>query len=375
MVKNGKTDCSPAEAGYHEETLNCIDSHLQRLINEKKILAGAYLLARHGKVFAHRTMGKLSALEDTGDFQPDSIRAIASVSKMFTAVSIMQLVEKGKLNLDQSVSDFIKEFDNDMYGGVSIFELLTHTSGIKADNGGFLEPYPEEDNWDKLTKDNWIKKGLTGPMQYQPGTVWNYCSFGFQVLGELVARISGMDFVDYVIKNIFEPLGMEDTHFFVPKEKHDRVCVTEEWNKHVLLKDKKDLFSTSILAGGGIHSTLTDLWKFAQMFLNNGTSNNNRILGRKTVEAMTKKQIVDFPSYNWSGDQFKVANRWSYGYGVQVAKHHFQNDSVFGHEGYGGAQILIDPEEDFIYIGLSSDSEFCQESWHNTLAVVWAGIN
>lgn len=375
MVKFGKTDCDPKDVGYHAGTLDNIDSHLLDLISKNKIHGGSYIIAKKGKVIAHRAMGKLSSIDDRGDFQPDSIRSIASVSKMFTAISILQLMERGKINLYQPVGETIKEFDNDMYGGISIFDLLTHTSGLKADDGCFFEPYVEEYDIKSLTKENWIKKHLMGRPDYKPGTTYNYCTTGYFFLAEIVARVSGMDYTDYVVKNIFEPLEMVDSCYFLPKEKHSRVAVSSKWVDEHLKKSKEDIFSTSIYGGYGIYSTLKDLWKFGQMLLNKGTFNGKRILGRKTVEALSKKHIVDFPCFNWKTDIFTEPYKVSYGYGVHVGKHHFQSDGVYGHEGAGGSQILIDPEEELVYIGINPDSEFCQESCHNTLQIVWAGID
>lgn len=376
MVKFGKIDCEPKEVGYHAGTLDNIDSHLIDLIKKEKIQGGGYIISRKGKILAHRTMGKLSGLDDRGDYQPDSIRLIASVSKMFTAISILQLMERGKLSLNQPVANFINEFDNDMYGGISILDLLTHTSGLKADTGAFFEPYAEEMDEKSLTKENWIKKHLTGVPHYKSGTTYSYCTTGYFMLAEIVARVSGMEYTDYVEENIFKPLGMVDSHYFLPEEKHSRAVITEEWQVKHLNNKKEDMkVSTSFFGGFGIYSTLKDLWKFGQMLLNNGTFNDHRILGRKTVEALSKKQIVDVPCFNWTSNRFTESYNMSYGYGVQVGKHNFQGDRVFGHEGYGGAMLLIDPDEDLVYVALHPDNAFCMESWHNTLQIVWAGID
>jgi len=103
-----------------------------------------------------------------------------------------------------------------MHRQISIFHMLTHTSGLKAEPGSYLEPYPE-DLYSGITKENWIKRLLTGPLQYKTGTTWNYCSKNYSFLAEIVARVSGMDFPDYVSANILEPLGMKDTFYFAPQ--------------------------------------------------------------------------------------------------------------------------------------------------------------
>jgi CubicO group peptidase (beta-lactamase class C family) len=135
-------------------------------------------------VFAWKSTGPLSGLEDKGDMQPDSLFGIASITKLFTATAILQLMERGKLVLDQPVSSVIEEFNNPMHGGILIKHLLTHTSGLSADPGACTEPYPLEFWNDDLNRDNWIKWALRGSLQYQTGKVWNYCSRGFMLLGK-----------------------------------------------------------------------------------------------------------------------------------------------------------------------------------------------
>jgi CubicO group peptidase (beta-lactamase class C family) len=115
MVHKGKTDCQPGEVGYNPEILDILDNHFLDLIQKGTIQAAGYLLARHGKVFALRTMGKQSSLEDKGDFMPDNLRPIASITKVFTTTAVLQLLEKGKLPLWQNVSEILKEFDTEMF--------------------------------------------------------------------------------------------------------------------------------------------------------------------------------------------------------------------------------------------------------------------
>lgn len=376
MNHQKKTHCSAAEAGYSQETLTTLDNHLQRLLKEKKITGGSYILARRGKIFASKTMGTPDYIEGKREFTPDSLRHIASVSKLFTNVALLQLMERGLLNFDQQVSDFIKEFDNDMFRHITVFDLITHTSGLKADEGSFEEPYTENINYEELTSENWIKELMKGPLQYKSGTTWNYSSFGYQVLAEVVAKVSEMDFDDYVIKNIFTPLGMEDTHYHVPEEKHSRVILSNKDEMNFLRLKKESFCSPSVLGGYGVYSTLMDIWKFAQMLQNKGTFNGKKVLGRKTVEAMTRKQVTDVPCYHWGDDPFTVTNRVNFGFGVFLEKHCFHSKTVYGYEGYGGTYFFVDPEEEFVYVGMNPDPEvgLCEEAWYNTLAVVWSGI-
>jgi CubicO group peptidase (beta-lactamase class C family) len=373
MIHRGKTDCSPQDVKYNPNTLDRLDEHFQGLIEKGTIQAAAYLLARDGKVFSHKSMGRKSAFADKGEFLPDSLRPIASITKVFTTAALLQLMEQGKFFLHQPVSAFIKEFDTDMHRHITIFQLLTHTSGLKADPGNFFEPYPEE--WDNsVTKKNWIKKTLTGPLQFKPGTIWNYCSKGFNILAEIIARLSGMDYDRYIEEYIFKPLGMNSTFFFVPDKLKDKVSLVSEWNKERLMFKREQMPSLSLFGGGGIISSLSDLWKFGQMMLNGGIFKGKRILGRKTVEAAVKPQVKDIKAYNWQPRMFDDSFNWTGGLCWEINKHTFLSDGTYDHEGAEGAGLFIDPKENFIFVGFYPDPEWHGEAWVSPLAIAWSGI-
>jgi CubicO group peptidase (beta-lactamase class C family) len=350
-----------------------LDAHFQGLIQDGKIQAAGYLLARDGKVFAHRSMGKLSAFEDAGDFMPDSIRPIASITKVFTTTGILQLLEQGKIFLKQPVCQILKEFDTDMHRQITIFHLLTHTSGLAADAGAFFEPYPNWKDHQAMTKENWISTLLAGPLQFRTGTTWNYCSNGFSFLAEIIARVSGMDYDTYVSRHILKPLGMSDSFLFVPKAVKQRVSVISDWNKHRLDTGRK-IISSSMLGGGGLFSTLEDLWKLGQMMLDGGTYNGKRILGRKTVEAATKPQIKDITGHNWLPRMFDDSFTWTCGLGWELNKHSFLTDGTFDHEGAEGAGLFIDPQERFLFAGFYPSIDWRGDSWISPLAIAWSGI-
>jgi CubicO group peptidase (beta-lactamase class C family) len=373
MIHESKIDCPPQDVGYNPEIIARLDTHVEGLINKGTIQAGAYLLAKDGKVFAHRSMGKRSANGDKDDFLPGTLRPTASITKLFTAGGILQLLEQGKLFLHQPVSSIIKEFDTDMHRYITIFHLLTHTSGIKSDPGNFFEPYPE-DRDDSWTKENWIKKVLTGPLQFKPGTVWNYCSKGFNILAEIIARVSGMDFDRYIEEHIFKPLGMDSSFFFVPDELKSKVCTISEWNESIVNRKRKEVTILPRLGGGAIISTIADLWKFGQMILNGGTFNGRRVLGRKTVEAATKIQVKEIPAYNWRPHLFDNRYTVTYGLGIEINKHSFLTNGTVDHEGAEGALLFLDPKENFLFAGFFPAVDWHGESWVSPLAIAWSGI-
>jgi CubicO group peptidase (beta-lactamase class C family) len=213
-IHRGKTETTPESVNYSPRSIEWLDAHFSNLVTSGKLQGASYLLARKGKIFACASMGNLTADEETGDLMPDSIRQTASMSKVFTATAVMQLVEQGKLYIEQPVMEIIEEFNTSAHKHITIFNLLTHTSGIAGSPGYFCEPYPYEfpDYFDK----DWITNGLRGLVQAKPGEAWIYSSYGFAILGEIVSRVSGTCFHDYVTEQIITPLGMDHTFYIVP---------------------------------------------------------------------------------------------------------------------------------------------------------------
>ncbi len=372
QMHNGQTMATPQEVGFRPEVITKLDAFFMECVEITPIQAANYLLARRGKVFAWKSVGKLSGLEEKGDFQPDSLFGIASITKTLTSVGLMQLVEQGKLALEQPVCTILPEFQTKMHEGIAIAHLLTHTSGLPADPGAHTEPYPRAWRSPDLTKENWIKWALQGPLQYPTGTTWNYCSKGFWFLGEIIARTSGMAYTEYIQRNILDPLGMTRSFFLVPKELRDQVGIVNEFDQKELHEEPTEDFSPSWCAGGGLSSTPYDLWKFAQMLLNKGTFNGQRLLGRKTVEAMTRNQLDRVPAYTW-GSNIKAK---PFGLGIEVNREPLTSPGTFGHEGARWSGMFIDPVEEMICIYFQPT---VFDFWHarymtGARAIAWSGI-
>ncbi|MBN2531487.1 MAG: beta-lactamase family protein [Spirochaetales bacterium] len=363
-ILTGETGATPKEAGYYPPNIERLDTFFTGLIKEEKLQCASYLLARYGKIFAHKSMGRLLPYGPDTPFRPDSIRLIASTTKVFTAVGILQLAEKGKLTLDQPVSDFIKEFDTDMHRKISIFHLLTHTSGLAPDPGFYLEPYPVYKNVFK-DMDALIRYTLSGAVHSKPGERWAYSTRGMIMLGEVIKRVSNMEYEDYIQKNILDPLGMTDSHFIVPPEKRDRVCFTKEPDKTI--REQKELFN----AGGGLYSTLNDLFRFGQMMLNNGQLDGVRIVSRKSVETMISSHLKNVPADAWEvhQDDKKHGLGWSLEYRSIVTP------GTYGHEGAGRVNLIVDPAEELVAVYfVPTTIEWVPESLICPMAIIWSGL-
>ncbi len=369
-IHNGKVDCNPEDVGFDKKQLDYLNSMYKEFINKDDLTCASYALSKDGKTFACNSMGALSAIEDKGDLQPDSIRGVASITKVFTATAIMLLIEDGKLLLTTAISSIIKEFDTDIHSGITIQHLLTHTSGLSSDPGAYLEPYPF--GWwnNESKKINWIKKIIAGPLAHDVGTVWGYCSGGFCLLGEVIARVSGMSYEDYLAKKIFEPLGMDRSFFQIPSKLKDQVCIVDKDDLEDL-DYKNDVKDHIPPAGGGLYSTLPDLLKFGNMMLNKGNYNGKQIISPKTVEFMTRNQLDEVPSYNWGNHDRAVTQ----GIAWRICSDNLVSVGTYKHEGAGASGFYIDPVENFVAVYfVPSKKGWTSEAVFGTLGVVWAGI-
>jgi len=431
---------TPEQAGFRPEVVRALDEHLQGLVGRQRLQAASYLLARNGQVFAMNAFGKRTFREeDDTPMRTDTIRRIASVTKLFTAVAVFQLVEQGRLRLRQPAAEWLEEMDHPMYRNIRLWHLLTHTSGVRADPGYFSEPYPYsfreirfafeprpeasaegtgtepgdgtsetadgKDSVDgsgtadgaepagrdagatggasgtgdgnraaeleKRRKSAWIRALLAGKPQCEPGRTWNYSTGGYMLLGEIIARASGMPYEAYVMRHIVEPLGMTRTFFRVPEQLHGEVCVTSDWEEQWLAWH--DRTYDPPLAGGGMYSTLEDLFRFGQMLLQNGRWGSERILSRKSVERMTRDHFAgrNLFGYAWGGRRSNM----SYGMGAEVTgENQWLSPGSFGHEGAGRCKLLIDPRHQAVVVFFVPTAiDWVPESIINTSHLIAAG--
>jgi methyl acetate hydrolase len=241
----------------------------------------------------------------------DSLFAIASMTKPITSVAAMQLVEQGKLKLDEPASTYIKELGSlqvlqgfDPKSGkpilkpatkpVTLRTLLTHTSGFCYDTW-----FPDMLRWEKETG-NSSPLGTVAPLtplMFEPGSRWQYGTSA-DWSGRLVETVSGLTLEQYFQKNILQPLGMRDTSFLVPAEKFDRLV--SEYRRGndgagLLKEDPRTLPKPpkAFNGGGGLYSTAGDYIRFTQMILRRGQGPNGQILQPKTVDMMATIQTGD----------------------------------------------------------------------------------
>lgn len=322
----------PEKAGFSSDRLQRIDKLIQQYMDSSWIEGAIAIVAKDGNIVYHKAVGYDDRSKNK-TLQKDAIFRIASQTKAITSVAVMMLWEDGKFLLDDAVSKYIPEFrkpkvletftaTDSTYTTVpakreiTIRDLLTHTSGIgyaqigspqmnaiyyKAGVvGGIGLPAGSR------LADN-MKKLAALPLFHQPGEKWTY-GLNTDLLGYLVEVMSGMSLDAYFRKNIFEPLGMKDTYFYLPEEKKQRLAMlhADDADKHVILSPEQQNVNGRFLrdypvlpggsfysGGGGLVSTAYDYAIFMQMLLNGGEYNGKRILSPNSVRLMTVNQIGD----------------------------------------------------------------------------------
>ena len=309
---------TPEEVGLSATRLARISTWMKGWVDSGKLPGMLVAVMRKGELAFAETYGKAD-VERNKPVRPDTIYRIYSMTKPLTSTAIMMLYEEGRFQLDDPISKFVPAFANQrvFMGGsrgkmelvpaerdITFRDLLTHTSGLTY---GMMEAnavdalYRAKDGVDFQTSTATLKelveKAASLPLIAQPGKAWNY-SISTDVLGYLVEVISGVPFQDYLVEKVIKPLGMVDTNFFVPPEKHDRLAANYGAGPGGKLNLIDDPAKSRYLAprsvnsgGGGLVSTAADYLRFCKFMLNKGELDGVRLLGRKTVELMTSNHL------------------------------------------------------------------------------------
>lgn len=324
-------------------------THLERGI-EDAIRAGecpgAVIVVGHqGKVVYRRGFGKRKLVPESRPMTEATIFDIASLTKVVaTAPAILQLVEQGKIRLQDPVSKYWPEFKSRGKDAITVGQLLTHYSGLRPD----LDLKPVWSGYNTA-----MKMILAEKPAAEPGTRFIYSDINFEILGELVQRISGKALDEYCAANIFEPLGMGDTRFRPPAAFRERIAPTEYssaarkgllWGE---VHDPTARFMGGVAGHAGVFSTADDLTIFVQMLLDGGTYNGVRILGPLTVEKMTTPQ-------NPAGKQVLRGLGWDIDSPYSSARGELFPVGSYGHTGYTGTSIWVEPASKTFVILLTS---------------------
>ena len=377
---------TPEDVGMSSERLDRIAGSIQEYVRDGRISGGVSLVARHGKVVYLKAVG-MADREAQKPMQIDGIFRLCSMTKPITAAAVMILYEEGLFALSDPVSNYLPEFKHmkvldppwpqdktsppgalvDAKRPITIFQLLTHTSGLTYQwNARLGKAYRDANvgsglNQHEGTIGDAVKRLAALPLLFQPGDSWEY-SLSDDVLGRFVEVVSGMPFDQFLAQRLFQPLGMKDTYFFPPQDKVSRLVAAYAYDEQKGLQpildhqvmDGQGGFTytadypyrgphTYFSGGAGLNSTAEDYYRFCQMMLNGGELNGVRILSRKSVELMSQNHVQG------KTDQLD----YGLGFGTKGEPGQLTELGSVGSYYWGGfyyTTFMIDPKEDFIAI-------------------------
>ncbi len=379
LVAQELPEVKPEEVGMSSERLDRLSNVFESYALEKEMAGSVILLMRRGKVAYFKAFGKRD-IETDSPMTKDAIFRIASQTKALVSVGIMMLQEEGKLLITDSLDKYIPEFEettvaisNEGEEGyeivkserkITIRDLLTHTAGIGYGWG------PAQDLWEEEGIIGWyfahlnepiaetVKRMAALPMNAQPGEKYVY-GYNTDILGVVIEVVSGMPLDEFLKSKIIDPLGMVDTHFYLPETKEDRLATvysrfegkpierspTEGTmvSQGAYVRGPRRSFS----GGAGLLSTATDYAKFLQMMLNGGEFNGKRLLSPKTVELMTVNHLgeIDFPW--WDGTGFGLGFSTVENLGDRGTP---GSEGEYGWGGAYGSSYWVDPKEELIVV-------------------------
>jgi len=372
----------PEEVGLSADRLKRVTELMQRLIEAKTFSGAVTLVARNGRI-AHFEAQGLMDLESKTPMRKDAIFRIMSMTKPVVGVSVMMLVEEGKIRLTDPVGTFIPELQNlkvtvpnsdgviaaapsgavsapqpgrivDAARPITVRDLLTHTSGLMSGGAsaaqasqvaiGAGEPLAMV-----------IPKLKNVPLDFQPGTRWAYSGqYGFDVLARIVEVASGMPFDRFTKQRIFDPLGMKDT-FFYPATGNPRIATLYRVVEGQLRKQPEGAHVNGAYfsGGGGLFSTAEDYLQFALMLMNSGQQDGKRLLSTRSVEMMSSVFAPDTLPGRQAGEGYGLSMRVVID---PAARNTFLSKGSFGWSGAYNTHFFIDPKERIVGIFMTQSA-------------------
>lgn len=390
---------APDVAGFTPERLDRLHAMLDRTVDDGTHSGYIVLIARDGSIVDWRAHG-FADLATRRPLERDSIVRMYSMTKIVTSVAAMILVEEGRLRLSDRVDQYLPAFASpkvfvggtadapelvDAAGPITVEQLLTHTAGLFYDFSGppaLVELQQRANPWGARNLDEFVARAATVPLADQPGTAFRY-GIATDLLGSIVEKVSGQSLAEFFRQRILEPLAMHDSGFWVPQEKRDRLAHVYQRNTDGTMAlpaffNNDDFCGPDrgpYLGGQGLFSTAADYVRFAQMLLNDGELDGVRILGRKTVELMTRDHLGGLVDPHPFG-----AKSQGFGLGVRVttnlgAGQTLGSDGAFGWDGAATTTVQIDPQERTVALLLFQHTPFNEgdvitlftNSWYSAL--------
>ncbi len=316
-----------------------IDYMLDRAVSQGFIGGGVVLVGNRAGVTYTASRGKVGFSPDSGALNERTIFDIASLTKVVaTAPAIMKLLEDGRITLLDPLTRWFPEFEDSGREDITILNLLTHTSGLNDIAFSSAEPLNTTIHRAALQKNGRIA-----------GSRFLYADINFILLSELVQRASGMSLDRYCREELFGPLGMADTMFLPPLELAGSIAPTIGTANELItgiVQDENARHLGGIAGHAGLFSSASDLSRYAQMILNNGRLHGSQVLEERVLEQMTAP-------YFYSNGTVVRGLGWDIHSPFSSPRGNFFSEMSFGHTGYSGSSIWIDPQRDLFVILLT----------------------
>jgi len=313
-----------------------IDYMLERAVSQGFIGGGVVLVGNRSGVTYSASRGKIGFSADATALNERTIFDIASLTKVVaTAPAVMKLLEEGRITLLDPLTRWFPEFEDTGLEDVTILNLLTHTSGLNDSAISSIEPLKSTIHQAALQKNGRL-----------PGSRFLYADINFILLSELVNRVSGVSLDRYCRENLYGPLGMGDTMFLPPHELAGSIAPTLGAGKELLtgiVQDENARHLGGIAGHAGLFSSASDLSRYAQMILNKGRLYDTQILSKRVLEQMTAP-------YFYSKGTVVRGLGWDIYSPYSSPRGSLFSEMSFGHTGYSGSSIWIDPERDLYVI-------------------------
>lgn len=385
------------DTGFDAPALEALDRVLQAEVDKGRLPGAVALIARRGQTVLHRAWGQQNPADGT-PMAVDSIFRIYSMTKPLVSVAIMQLVERGQLLLSDPVGQHLSEFAavrvDDGHTSApraparepTVQDLLRHTSGLTYEilgDDAIQQRYTAAGLGTRQLSNTGFSHALAAiPYRYEPGSIWQY-SRATDLLGALLERVTGQPLGDYLQAHILGPVGMVDTAFVVPPDKHHRIAEPfahdPDGGQQMPLMDLRR--TTPMQAGGaGLGSTAADYARFLQCMLGGGTLDGARILSPASVRLMTADHLGDIP-VNRSGRAAELlppGHGFGLGFAVRLQEglgSQLGSKGMYYWSGISGTVFFVDPAKDFFAILLTQAPN--QRSWYRPLFrnLVYAALN
>jgi len=342
-IVNNLKDDEPENQDFLKKLTGELDEVTKSAIENRVTPGGQLTVGRYGKIVYNKPFGKLTYDNNSEPVTDNHLYDLASLTKVIVATTLtMILYDRELISLNAPVYNYIPEFKGPQKNKVKVINLLTHSSGLPA-----WEPYYQE----VKSKKEMYRKIYDTELKYTPNSKSIYSDLGIILLGNIIEKVTGKPLDILAEKWIFKPLNMENT-LYNPGIKKMELCVPTEMDNNFRKRqikgnvhDENAYSMGGVSAHAGLFSNTEDLSKFCQMMLNKGIFNHNRIIKEETIDLFTKRPNIvkgssralgwDTPSYpSSSGDYF--------------------SDVAFGHTGFTGTSIWIDPKRDLFVVLLTN---------------------